>query len=294
MRRTLVFPLICAALLWTGRGATPGLAAESQPQLRPRITGIDHVAFRISQVAAARLFYGTLLGLHERPGRGSSLSYAIGRQYVLLLPGLPAGEDERLSHIALHVPDITALRRHLDAAGIKVEQPEDRCEASAIRVVDPDGHTIEFVETSWPPNNPVPTTDRAIATRLLHAGIVVRDEEAAHRLYRDVLGMSEIWRGGRTNERTDWINMRVPQGTDYLEYMLVAAPPDRRQRGVLHHMCLVVPDIQLAWETIAARTPTELRMQLSPPNVGRNNRWQLNLYDPDGTRTELMEPYTVR
>jgi catechol 2,3-dioxygenase-like lactoylglutathione lyase family enzyme len=294
MRRCLVFLLICAASLWTGREAIPGLAAQSQPQLRPRITGIDHVAFRISQVAAAGLFYGTLLGLPERPVQGASLSYAIGRQHVLLLPGLPAGEDERLSHIALHVPDITALRRHLDAAGIKVEQPADRCEPSAIRVVDPDGHTIEFVERAWPADRPVPGTDRAMATRLLHAGIVVRDEEAAHRFYRDVLGMSEIWRGGRTDDRTDWINMRVPQGTDYLEYMLVAAPPDRRQRGVLHHICLVVPDIQLAWETIAARTPAESRTQLSPPNVGRNNRWQLNLYDPDGTRTELMEPYTVR
>jgi len=25
-----------------------------------------------------------------------------------------------------------------------------------------------------------------------------------------------------------------------------------------------------------------------------NNRWQLNLFDPDGTRVELMEPWTVR
>ena len=30
------------------------------------------------------------------------------------------------------------------------------------------------------------------------------------------------------------------------------------------------------------------------PQVGRNRRWQLNLFDPDGSRTELMEPYTMR
>jgi lactoylglutathione lyase len=93
---------------------------------------------------------------------------------------------------------------------------------------------------------------------------------------------------------TDWINMRVPDGTDYLEYMLVSSPPDRRQRGVLHHVALLVPDIQAAWEAAGARTPAGERARLGPPNVGRNGRWQLNLYDTDGTRTELMEPFTVR
>jgi lactoylglutathione lyase len=86
----------------------------------------------------------------------------------------------------------------------------------------------------------------------------------------------------------------VPDGTDYLEYMLASAAPDRRQRGVLHHVCLVVPDIQRAWEEVARRTPEPERDALSRPNVGVNGRWQLNLYDPDGTRVELMEPFTIR
>jgi len=42
------------------------------------------------------------------------------------------------------------------------------------------------------------------------------------------------------------------------------------------------------------RTPAGERARLGPPNVGRNGRWQLNLYDGDGTRTELMEPFMVR
>jgi hypothetical protein len=27
-------------------------------------------------------------------------------------------------------------------------------------------------------------------------------------------------------------------------------------------------------------------------HIGRNRKWQLNLFDPDGTRAELMEPRT--
>jgi hypothetical protein len=30
------------------------------------------------------------------------------------------------------------------------------------------------------------------------------------------------------------------------------------------------------------------------PQVGRNRRWQLNLFDADGSRAELMEPFPIR
>jgi hypothetical protein len=33
---------------------------------------------------------------------------------------------------------------------------------------------------------------------------------------------------------------------------------------------------------------------MNSPAVGVNGRYQLNLFDPDGTRTELMEPFRVR
>jgi catechol 2,3-dioxygenase-like lactoylglutathione lyase family enzyme len=273
------------------------LVSLAQPApARPRITGIGHVAFRVTEAAAARRFYGELLGLAERTAAGGDrISYAVGsRQHVVLEPGLPAGEEERLSHVAFETTDVTGLAAYLTSRGVRVLQPPERCEDRAIRVVDPDGHTIEFVETAWPPDARSAAPGRALSSRLLHAGMVVRDEAAAHAFYRDTLGFSEIWRGGRTAGVTSWVNMRVPDGTDYLEYMLVTEPPDRRQRGVLHHICLVVPDIQSAWEAAAGRTQAPLRSQLSPPNVGRNDRWQLNLYDPDGTRTELMEPFTIR
>jgi len=277
-------------------GALLLATTQAAPPARPRITGIGHVAFRVSDAAAARRFYGNVLGLAEhawpRPGR---VAYVVGsRQHVVLEPGLPKNEDERLSHIAFETTDVKAMAAYLASRGLQVLQPRDRCEESAIRVVDPYGNSIEFVEATWPPAAPPSDAPLALANRLLHAGAVVHDEEVAHLFYRDTLGFSEIWRGGRTEGVTSWVNMRVPDGTDYLEYMLVTEPPDRRQRGVLHHICLVVPDIQSAWEAVASRTDPSRRSQLSAPNVGRNNRWQLNLYDQDGTRTELMEPFTIR
>jgi catechol 2,3-dioxygenase-like lactoylglutathione lyase family enzyme len=275
--------------------ALAGAVVQPTPA-RPRITGIAHVAFRVTDAAAARRFYGGLLGLAEMTsGRDGRATYLVGhRQHVTLEPGLPANEEERLSHIAFETVDVKALAAYLASRSIRIQQPAERCDEKAIRVADPDGNTIEFVEAPWPPQGRQTQSRDALSNRLLHAGAVVRNEAAAHAFYRETLGFSEIWRGGRTEGVTSWVNMRVPDGTDYLEYMLVTEPPDRRQRGVLHHIALLVPDIQSAWETVAARTEPARRPQLATPNVGRNDRWQLNLYDPDGTRTELMEPFTIR
>ncbi len=281
----------------TGLAVTAALFSAAQtPLQRPRITGISHVAFRVTELDPARRFYGEILGLSEgKPLADGRVAFAIGhRQRVLLQPGLPAGEDERLSHVAFETTDAKSLAAYLTSRGIDVRQPPDRCENSAIRVIDPDGHAIEFVQADWPADISGARSDKAISSRLLHAGVIVRDEQAAHRFYRDTLGFSEIWRGGRTADVTQWVNMRVPDGTEYLEYMLTTTTPDRRQRGVFHHICLVVPEMQAAWEAVVSRTAPSARPALGTPNVGTNGKWQLNLYDPDGTRTELMEPFTTR
>jgi lactoylglutathione lyase len=86
--------------------------------------------------------------------------------------------------------------------------------------------------------------------------------------------------------------MRVPDGTDYLEYMLITGKPTREQLGSMHHVALLTHDIQKALETARERVsdPASIRS----PQVGRNRRWQLNLFDPDGSRAELMEPFPMK
>jgi catechol 2,3-dioxygenase-like lactoylglutathione lyase family enzyme len=294
--------IVAAALVTAGAGQTP-------PE-RPRVTGISHVALRASDPAGTRAFYSVLLGLDGATISGTGrYAYAVGsRQRIVIEPGLSPQDDERLLHLAFETPDIAAMTAYLTARGLQPQRSDD-CQAGAVRVSDPDGHTIELVPVRWPPAaGQAPSAgsgrarsassgqapERALSGRILHAGLTIRDEAAAHRFYGDVLGFSEIWRGGRKEGVTQWVNMRVPDGTDYLEYMLVTSAPDRRQRGVLHHLCLVVPDIQSAYEETARRTPEAARAQLGRPQVGVNGRWQLNLYDPDGTRVELMEPFRVR
>ena len=268
--------------------------AAPEPPKRPPILGIDHVALRSSDVPGARAFYGDLLGLAV--SESTVLTVTINaRQRVFVEPGLPAGTDERLLHIALATSDLDGMATYLRARGVTVDGPSRgmTCGSRGLRTADPDGHTIELVQESAIVGSPRESA-LALSARLLHAGVTVRDEAAASGFYHDVIGMDEIWRGGADPAKASWVNMRMPEGTDYLEYMLRDSPSSRRQLGIDHHICLLVPDIQSAWEQVRERTAVVNRDALEPPRIGRNLRWQLNLYDPDGTRVELMEPATAR
>ncbi len=267
------------------------------PSARPQILGISHVAIQVSDLAKARTFYGDLLGFAEQAPRRDHVAIFLvnGRQRLIVRDGLPASRDERFLDLAFEAQAAT-LRAHLDARGVRVDDVVNDADAGGRRfaAMDADGHTIHFVEPGAPQEVPS-ANDRRVSRRILHAGLTVKNADAADRFYKEALGFSEIWRGGRPEGTINWINMRVPDGTDYLEYMLFpAAPPDRRQLGSAHHVALLVQDIQQALETVRGRTSAGDPNHRATPQIGVNRRWQLNVFDPDGTRIEFMEPWTVK
>jgi lactoylglutathione lyase len=87
--------------------------------------------------------------------------------------------------------------------------------------------------------------------------------------------------------------MRVPNGDDYLEFMLYSEPPTPEQMGVRNHICLVVPDVRKAVAILESRPARKNYARSIEIKVGINGKRQANLFDPDGTRIELMEPNTV-
>jgi catechol 2,3-dioxygenase-like lactoylglutathione lyase family enzyme len=272
----------------------------SAGQSRPPIVGIAHVALQSSDLVKARSFYSGLLGYPEvaLAAQPHVAVFAVNdRQRLIVRDGLPPDRDERLLAVAFGTPSVGALREFLLARGARVSEPASDAEAGGrqVEVVDPDGHRVQFVQVDRDSaTSPVASPDRRISRRILHAGLTIRDAAAADRFYNATLAFSEIWRGGRTDDVTSWINMRAPESTEYLEYMLQTGPLDRRQLGTAHHVALVVPDMQEALELVRSRlTPGDANAGASP-QIGRNRKWQLNLYDPDGTRIELMEPWVAK
>ena len=286
-----VLSLAAGALLAAAQ--TPGAPA------RPPILGIAHVAIQVSDLAKARAFYGDVLGFKEQaPKQRDTATFLVNaRQSLIVSAGLPADRDERLVHVAFEA-DAAALGPFLLARSVEHAVMVASNPSAGVRrlaATDPDGHAIQFVTGDAGPDTSAASPDRRISRRILHAGLTIKDPAAADQFYKDTLGFAETWRGGRPEGTTSWINMRVPDGTDYLEYMLYPnAPPTRQQLGSAHHVALLVTDIQQALETVRARTRPDDRNHRANPNIGVNNRWQLNVFDPDGTRVEFMEPWTVR
>jgi hypothetical protein len=96
-----------------------------------------------------------------------------------------------------------------------------------------------------------------------------------------------------------WISLQVPDGRDWLEYMVVGTPDtlgipegmSQANLGVLNHFALGVPDTRLSYTLLW--NGERLEGQAGVPKIGRDAKWQLNLLDPDGTRAELMEFHAI-
>jgi lactoylglutathione lyase len=90
-----------------------------------------------------------------------------------------------------------------------------------------------------------------------------------------------------------WINLRLPDSEDYIELMLFKSAPAEDKRGTAHHLCLETPDIDASMAAINANPARAGYTRPIDVHLGKNRKRQANLFDPDGTRTELMEPRTI-
>jgi lactoylglutathione lyase len=292
-------PLLVGLLLF-------GSLLTQGPPARPKILGISHLAVFVSDLDKARGFYRDLLGFEESftlKKADSTVETAFvkinDRQWIELLTGPTAGEGQ-LHHVALYTDNADRMRAYLGSRGVKVPArvEKDRTGDRHFTIEDPDGHSVEIVEyqddSSTAKDRGKHLPSARISDRAMHVGILVGDLAAATKFYNGILGFEEFWRGSAANSETlSWVNMRVPDGTDYLEFMLYRDKPAPDNRGSAHHICLVVPDADRAVATLETRPVRSGYTRPISVRTGINRKRQVNLFDPDGTRIELMEPDTV-
>ena len=281
--------------------------AQSETAKRPRILGIAHAAFYVTDLAKTRALYEDFLGYAEP----FSLKRADGtdriafikindQQYVELFAEEPKQPElGRLNHIAVYVDSARQMRDYLAAHGIKVPDtvPKGKTGNYNFTITDPDGHGLEFVEylpdSQTGQNRGTFMPASRVSDHIMHAGILVGAVEPAMKFYRDLLGFREFWRGSADGARLSWINLRVPDGDDYIEFMLYQDPPTPEQLGVKNHVALVSADVQASVAGLESRPARKSYARTIEVQVGKNRRRQANLFDPDGTRIELMEATTI-
>lgn len=290
MHRALV--LLCLLLTSTFAFALKQLG-------RPSITGISHVTLYADDFGKSQHFYTDLLGWEQVPSARAKSGvrfYANHQQYIELVSAPVAGQIDRMDCIGFSTSDAESLRKFLSANGVKAPKSvtTDRDGNHSFAVKDPEGHTIEFTQQGPHPPKGLKAASTRVSNHIIHAGLVTRDRAALDHFYKDLLGFHLYWQGGATSAHTDWVMMQVPDGTDWLEYMLyLPATPSRSELAGANHFSpgvVSVPELdkklrQHGW------TPSAVER---PPLLGVDGKWQLDLYDPDGTRVEFMEFKTVK
>lgn len=259
---------------------------------RPSVTGLAEIAFHVSSLEASRKFYCGFLGFEEinllTDRNSSAVCFAVNeRQCIILFECNSSQNIDRLHHIGFSVEDIHSMQKYLLSKNILTNDCliRDIPDSGRISIEDPGGHTVVFISRN---EYRVTGSDQRISERITHAGIAVRDADAGHKFYCEMLGFTEIWRGGKQNLSTDWINMKLPESDDYIEYMMVKDKADKPQVNSLYHICLRVDDVLASHEELIRKAGD---FRIDEPKIGVNNKRQLNIFDPDGIRIELMESF---
>lgn len=289
-----------ACVLGTALSLVAAGASGAQVQVtRPAITGISHVIVLSDDLNASQGFYSGLLGWPaSKPLEGGDAAhYQVGTEQFVEVKKSTSAKDpvDRLDHIAFKTSDVEAMLRYLGANGLTVPASISVLPngSRSFLVTDPEGYRIEFVQGGQLP--PAATTG-AVSTRLIHIGFNVRDKSAESHFYTDILGFRLYWEGwskdeGHRSGTYDYMSFQVPDGTDYVEFMLQAGssgasgtPWPRNP----HHFAPGVVSVDDAYALLLTRGLADRNEARSRPLLGRNGKMQLNLFDPDGLRVELM------
>jgi catechol 2,3-dioxygenase-like lactoylglutathione lyase family enzyme len=277
--------------------------AANEPT-RPKILGIALVRFNVTDLNGAEEFYAGALGLSRlHTTAAKSANTATGLPLGCLMSEaecffinpiqrleIKLGETRdgtMTDAIGFFVSNAGALHDYLVHRGVQADELIlDSPQMTHFAVLDAERHRLFFVQSSGNYQFSVAGPSSPASNRLIHAGIVVHNRAAEDRFYKDILGFHVYWHGGMKEGEDNWVDMQVPDGTDWLEYMLnVPENATHKQLGVMNHIALGVPDIHKAREQLIKNgwKGTE------EPKIGRDGKWQLNLYDPDETRVEFME-----
>ena len=272
-------------------------AAQTVP-VRPKITGISHLAVYTSDPAATDHYYREIIGAAKLPDpeNPQGVRYAVNAtQFVDVLPLPPGSGINRLDHTAYKTDNAEGLRKYLAAKSWKTP-PTVTKGADGSRwfsVLDPEANKVEFVQPARLPKDIA--APNVIGRHIIHLGILVHSRAAEDTFYRDLLGFRPYWFGGMVEGRLDWVSQQTPDSHDWLEYMLTSGPSgsgipatiSQHDLGVLDHLSVGVVSVDAAHKVLEAGNRLG-GVHDAHTQIGKDGKGQFNLYDPDGIRLELM------
>jgi lactoylglutathione lyase len=260
------------------------------------------MTFQSSDVEKALAYYRDILGyedqlcLQDASGRlGRAFVRINDVQWIELVPE-KAPKTDRLVQFGLQVENAEAMRAYLAARGVAVPSATSVGVTGnmGFHVKDPDGHLVELVQympEGWPARAAGRSPgSKALSGCLMHIGFDVLSMEKSMAFYRDTLECTELWRGSSDDRALSWVHLKLPEDRNYVELMLYDEKPTLQRLGVLNHFGLEVPSVPAAMEQVSRRMAGSRDFPRKVEySIGTCRHRLANVFDPDGTRAELME-----
>lgn len=263
-----------------------GLSVYAQEEpVRPRIYGIGWVRLRVTNLERSKHFYEDILQLKEFPNKcftpSSVCMWINANEKLELVPTFSHDDKGGLDLIGFSTPDLKKMARYLYSRGLKPSKIMGSGR-QYFQLQDLEGHLFAFESTF----EDVDFIFSPVSSKMLHAGFVVHDALREDKLFMDILNFRLYWYGGFKDQDTDWYEIQVPDGHNWIEYMLnIPASADHAELGVQNHFSLGVKDIHATADQLHKNG----LQKFDGPEIGRDGKWSLDAYDPDGTRIEFME-----
>lgn len=285
------------------QGGRAGQAAAPQAPAEPTvpIVGIAQVTFKSSDLAKSRAYYSGVLGLPEaftlKDGTGVTSAFfkVNDDQFIEITPTLKPGELIRQERVVFQSADLEKLHAIYTERGLNPTSIAKGPDGNPVfRVKDTEGNNLDFLQYAagskqMQARGKMLDAGR-LTTHIWHVGIMQKDRAVSSAFYRDKLGFGN----GRDAGRGEYIEL--PSSDRNLETKDPPLDPNdpatkdqytREVYGAVYHMGLEVKDARVARDLAQKRGAySDVRVRAT---VGNNRHWLIHLFDPDGTRSELME-----
>ena len=281
-----------------GRGQD---AAQAPPALEELpVMGIANVTFKVTDLDQARAYYQRILGfaeafdLKDRSGRVASAYFKVNDdQYIEVVPILKPGELNREERVVFQSIDLEKLHALYESRGLNPSKIEKGLDGNpAFRVISPEGNNLDFLQYAQDSEQAkargkFQSTGR-ISTHLWHVGIMTKDAATSGPFYREKLGFTNL----RFGTRGDYLETPSRDSNTQTKPPLPDTPAthaqyESEQWGATNHIGIEVADMRATRDLLQKRGGfDDLRVRA---HVGNNRHWLMFLFDPAGTRTEIME-----
>jgi len=294
----------CTLALLTLLCQHPEAQVASAPSADLPLVGIAGITFRTSDLGKARRYYQGVLGLAEAftttdsAGRVASVFFKVNdEQYIEVVPGLAPGTISREVRVMFQSSDLARLRDVYAARGVNPTSISRGADGNPVfRVIGPDDAQLDFVQYVDGSKQTLARgkflDPRRISTHLQHVGIYTKNRDSVVPFYQDKLGFAR----GRDLPGTRGDYIETPSSDRNLETKFPPLDPnnastrsqyEREVMGAVQHLGLEVADMRATRDMVQERGGfTDLQVRA---HVGNNRHWLVHLFDPDGSRTEIVE-----